>query len=285
MSQKALASIPSDITSNFIEVGETKIHYLSVGTGDAILMIHGWPTSSCLWRNVMLPLAKNKQVIAIDLPGLGKSSKSLKVSYSFNYYEKIISQFLNQLKIEKVNLVVHDLGGPVGLMWAVRNPDKVSSLVLLNTLVYPEMSWAVKLFMLMTFLPGVRNWLSSKSGIIWAMRLGVFNKQNLTPEILENYYLPFEAENSRKALLKSVQRLSPKGFSTIAEKLPEFNVPVRLIYGENDKILPDIAKTMERVKQDLPQAELFSIPNCGHFLQEDEPEKVAELMSEFYDAR
>jgi len=58
-------------------------------------------------------------------------------------------------------------------------------------------------------------------------------------------------------------------------------VPVRIIYAENDRILPEVAKTMQRVKGDLPNAEVTSLPNCGHFLQEDEPQRVGELISEF----
>ena len=276
--------INADIQSNIENVNGTDVHYLSAGTGETILLIHGWPTSSFLWRNIIPELSKNNHVIAIDLPGFGKSSKKLQDSYSFNYYEKILDDFLTQLNIEKAHLVVHDLGGPLGLMWAVKHSEKVKSLVLLNTLVYPEFSWAVKLFMLASYLPGVKNYLTSEKGIVAAIRLGVFDKSKLNREVLTNYHEPFQTVEDRKVLLKTIQRLNPKGFNTIAEKLPEFKVPLRLIYGENDKILPDVAKTMERVKSDLPQAELFRIPNCGHFLQEDEPEKVAELLAKFYAA-
>lgn len=278
-------SLHPDIQSNFIQLENLKLHYLSIGAGESILMLHGWPTSSYLWRNVMPELSKNNQVIALDLPGFGQSDKVLEDSFSFNYYDRIIDSFLEKLEISKVHLVVHDLGGPVGLYWATKHPEKIKSLVLLNTLVYPEMSWAVKLFMLMTFMPVVKKWLWSSSGIVWAMRLGVYNKSKLTKDILYNYHIPFSNQEKRKVLLKTVQRLSPKGFITIAQKLQEFNIPVRLIYGENDKILPDVAKTMERVKKDLPQAEIFSIAKCGHFLHEDEPERLSELLVEFYNSK
>ena len=75
--------------------------------------------------------------------------------------------------------------------------------------------------------------------------------------------------------------LSIKGLAEIAQKLPTLEAPVRIIYGENDRALPDVAKTMQRVKQDLPGAEVTSLPKCGHFLQEDEPERVGQLMAEF----
>ncbi len=275
-------SISSSITSHFVTVQGLQIHYLSIGTGTPILLLHGWPTSSYLWRNIMVPLSQTRQVIAMDLPGFGQSSKSLEGSYSFNYYDRMIDGFVNQLGISKTGLVVHDLGGPVGLMWAVRHPEKVDRLTLLNTLVYPEFSWAVRLFLLATFVPGIKDWLVSTSGLVKAMQIGVKNQKNLTKEVLRNYYSPFQTAENRKVLLKTAQRLSPKGFQEIAEKLPQFKIPIRLIYGENDKILPDVANTMRRLKQDIPQAQLTALPQCGHFLQEDAPEQLSQLLLEFF---
>ena len=85
----------------------------------------------------------------------------------------------------------------------------------------------------------------------------------------------------RRVLLKAAQRLSPKGFKEIVEKLPEIKHPVRIIYGEDDRILPDVAKTMARVKTDIPHSILSSISNCGHFLQEEVAEELAREMLDF----
>ncbi len=125
----------SSIKSNFVKIENLNLHYLSAGSGDSVLLLHGWPTSSYLWRNIIVRLSKTKQVIALDLPGFGQSSKPLDDSYSFNYYDKIIDSFFKNLGISQTSLVVHDLGGPVGLIWAVRHPEKIISLVLINTLV------------------------------------------------------------------------------------------------------------------------------------------------------
>ena len=213
---------------------------------------------------------------------VAESGKPLDASYSFRYYERVLESFLAELAISQVDLVVHDLGGPVGLLWGINHPEKVKGLVLLNTLVYPQVSWAVKLFLLATFMPGVRHWLSRPAGIRWALRLGVCQKEKLTAEVLAPYQTPFETAEARTALLKTAQGLSPKGFKEIEAKLSGFQGAVCLIYGENDKILPNVADTMRRVKQDLPQAELHALPNCGHFLQEDEPQKLAEMIEVFF---
>lgn len=258
------------------------LHYVIHGEGDPILLIHGWPTSSHLWRNVMPTLAKTHQVIAIDLPGFGLSDKPLAISYSFKLYEQAIDAFLNAMRITKTGLVVHDLGGPVGLMWALKHSDKVTAIGILNTLVYPEFSWAVKLFVLASMLPGVKHWLGSQKGLEAAIKLGVNDPSQLKQADLASYYLPFISAKSRKALMKTVQGLSRRHFARLGKEISQINKPVRLIYGENDRILPDIAKTMTRLKEDLPNAELTCIPGCGHFLQEDKPELIGQYLSEFF---
>lgn len=271
----------AQINRQFIQLEKLKIHYLSAGEGDVLLLLHGWPTSSWLYRNLMPILAENNRVIAIDLPGFGQSDKNPADSFSFNYYFRVIDAFLEKLEIEKVSLCVHDLGGPIGLLWAIRNQARLEKLVLLNTLVYPKMSWMVKLFGFALLTPLVNTWLAGPSGIRFSMRFGVEQKEKLTPEVLKPYQEPFQAKQARKALIKSALRLSIKGFKEIENRISELQVPVRIIYGEEDRILPDVAETMAQVQKDLPQAITSSLPNCGHFLQEDEPEKIAELIRDF----
>ncbi len=278
---KPSARIPEGISSNFMTVNDIRLRYLEAGSGEVVLMIHGFPTSSYLWRNVMPKIAETHRAIAIDLPGYGKSDKPLDVSYSLNFYCDLLSGFMSGLGVEKINLVVHDLGGPIGVLWALRNQDKLHRLALLNTLVYPDFSWAVLLFTLAVKAPVLNHWLSSKRGIAAAMRIGVWNKDRLTASLLNNYQSPFATRDARSALLKSASNFSINAFKEMEAKLPELKVPVRAIYGENDRILPKVARTMTRIKQDVPHTQVTSLPNCGHFLQEDEPEKIGELLSAF----
>ena len=176
---------------------------------------------------------------------------------------------------------MHDLGGPVGLYWALRHPGRVPKLIILNTLVYPETSWAVKLFLIAMKTPGLRDFIVSPKGIVGAMQFGVANKARLNREVLTPYTAPFESPAARKALIKAGGGLGVRGLAKIARELPAYQTSIRLIYGEKDRVLPDVAKTMARLKRDHPEAELTPLPNCGHFLQEDDPERVAQLISEF----
>ncbi|MEM7102802.1 MAG: alpha/beta fold hydrolase [Bacteroidota bacterium] len=269
------------LSSNFTTVDQLKIHYTEAGSGDVILLLHGWPTSAYLWRNMLPNLATKYRVIAVDLPGFGKSEKKLDDSYSFRYHARVLTDFLTNLGIEKLSLGVHDLGGPLGLYWAVNNFEKVERLILFNTLVFPEFSNAVKLFGLAIRLPVISSVLTSQWGLKRALLFGVYQKNKLTKEAISQYQAPFKDTVSRKVLCKTIQRLSLKGMIEIGEKLPQFKGPVQIIYGERDKILPNVNKTMERVKVILPQTHILTFPECGHFLQEEEPEALSEAVLNF----
>jgi len=268
--------------SQFVDVEGIRLHYLSTTantTPTITLLLHGWPTSSYLWRKVMTQLSLDETVIAVDLPGFGQSDKPTKGAYSFGYYRRVIEQFLVVLGVERVNLVVHDLGGPIGLYWAVNNQVKLNKLVLLNTLVYPEFHWSTKVFISLSFVPGFRRLLSSQWGIKFAMQLGTASK--LSDNVIDQYQMPFQTKLDRLALLRTLQKMDPNTFVEIASELKKLSQPVQVIYGTKDHLLPNVANTMKRVKQDLPQTTIHRLQGCGHFLQEDEPEKVSALMRGF----
>ncbi|OUS27640.1 hypothetical protein A9Q99_14475 [Gammaproteobacteria bacterium 45_16_T64] len=271
--------------SHFITVDGTRLHYLSTfddsldKNNNITLLLHGWPTSSFLWRNVMANLDLGETVIALDLPGFGQSDKPLRGAYSLEYYQDIISGFLAALGVDKVNLAVHDMGGPVGLYWAVNNKDRLRKIVLLNTLIYPELHWFVKLFVGLSFVPGLKRWMSSGQAIKWTMKLGTASK--ISDDAIRHYQSAFETPEARMALIKTLHKLDPSKLNVIADGLKELTLPVQIIYGTKDLALPDVAKTMARVKQDLPETVVHVLQGCGHFLQEDEPEEVSRLMGEF----
>lgn len=269
------------ISSEYVEINNVRIHYLITGQGEPILFLHGWPTSAYLWRNVMSELSSDYKTIAIDLPGYGKSEKGLDLSYSFRFYNEIIDGLLAHLGIDKVTIGVHDLGGPIGLNWLVKHMDRVNRLILLNTLVYPKFSTMVKVFAMATMLPGIRSWISSPRGIAWSLKFGVNQKNKLSNQTIQEYQSYFIHKDQRGSLLKSVSRLSIKGYHEVAEKLKDFKGPVQIIYGAKDKILPEVADTMAKVKVDLPQANIHVLTNCGHFIQEEEPAEIGRVIMGF----
>jgi pimeloyl-ACP methyl ester carboxylesterase len=274
----------STTTLPTISVDGMNVAYSDTGDGPPVLLLHGWPTSSYLWREIGPQLASEHRVIAPDLPGFGASSKPVGARYSFEFFERTLDALADQLGIEQIGLAVHDLGGPVGVHWALGRPGRVSRLALLNTLLYPEFSPAVVEFVTTLLDPVRREEVVSPAGLTEVMRLGVSDPAALPAETLAAVRAPFGTPEARQALAEAGIGLAPKGFEEIARGLPGLDMPVLGLYGAEDRILPDVAETFARVKRDLPHAEIVALPGVGHFLQEEAPEPVAARLARFFAA-
>src|SRR5215208_6220694 len=132
----------------------------SVGTGEAVILVHGVPSSSFLYRKMIPALGQQGlRAVAFDFPGLGLADRPEDFDYSWSGLSRWMGQAIDALGIERFHLVVHDIGGPIGCEWAVRNPERVLSLTVLNTDLSPatfRRPWTMQPFV----LPGVRQlWL------------------------------------------------------------------------------------------------------------------------------
>lgn len=268
---------------NTVRVDGLRVAYREAGSGPAVLLVHGWPTSSFLWRGVMPAIARERRVVALDLPGFGASDKPTDVTYDLPFFTAAVGGFLDALGIDRVDLVAHDLGGPVSVRFALDNPDRVRSLALLNTLLYRE-----DMTRLLTTLadglrtPGKRERLTSDAALEVALRLGTADESSVTQETIAGLVEPFASDADRLALAKAGSDAQDAAFEELARDLPRLRLPVRVIYGQEDRILGAIAQTVARIRRDLPHAEVTALPGRGHFLQEEDPERVGELLAEFF---
>jgi haloalkane dehalogenase len=269
-----------------VTVNGMTLGYRELGAGPAVLLLHGWPTSSYLWREVMPPIAAaGNRVVAVDLPGFGVSDKPVDVRYGFEFFARAIDGFLDALGIATVAIAGHDFGGPVGLHWALHRPERVTRLALLNTLIYPEFSAAVLDFVKQCRTPELRERLTSPEGLAEVIRLGVVDPARLPDEVIAAVQEPFGRVESRVALANAGFGLEIAGFEELARGLPTLRLPLRVIYGEQDRVLPDIATTVARLERDVPQVEVTALPGCGHFIQEEAGAEVGELLARFFAAK
>jgi pimeloyl-ACP methyl ester carboxylesterase len=265
-----------------VMVDTMTIAYRELGAGPAVLLLHGWPTSSYLWREVMPAIARRNRVVAVDLPGFGASAKPLDRHYGFATFSSVIDGLLQDLGIDKVALGGHDLGGPIAVRWAMQWPDRVTGLALLNTLLYPDLDPAVVEFVTALLTPGPREKLTSSDGLADLIRAGMADPAHATEEMIAAVVAPFQDDDARLALAKAGSELSLRTLAEVAAGLPSLSVPVRVVYGTQDRILPDVEATMARLQGDVPHATATPLPQCGHFLHEEAPDQIGEILAEFY---
>ena len=277
--------MPAATTLARTDVNGLGLAYRELGSGPPVLLLHGWPTSSFLWREVMPPIARGNRVLALDLPGFGGSGKPLDARYDFEFFSRAIDGFLTAAGVDRVALAGHDLGGPIAVRWALDNPERVTRLALLNTLLYPDFDPTVMEFVTTLANPDSREQLASADGLEYVMRLGLADESALTEEVVAGVVEPFADADARVVLAKAGIELQPDGFAEIGRRMGELAMPVRVVYGEQDRVLPDVAQTMARVKRDVPHAEVTAIPDAGHFLQEEAGPEVGEVLAAFFAER
>lgn len=263
----------NSVVKQFVQVGDLKLGYLADGEGEPVVLIHGWPTYSYLWRQQLPALAERFRVYALDLPGFGDSDKPPGVGYTLDFYVDVLDGFLRAMGIERVTLMCHDLGGPIALLWAVRAPERLARLVVMDTMPYPELPLMIRLMLPAARLPGVGRLLVSRRGLRLALQIGTVTKAVVTDELVAAYYRPLAGDPlSRKTLLRILAEMDPGEMVEIADNLARISAPTLILWAEKDPSAPlSIAR---RLQADIGEAQLETIPNCGHFLTEDRPQQV-----------
>jgi len=260
------------------KIGNNEMAYHRKGSGPTLILVHGITTYSFIWKKIT-PLLKDFDLITIDLLGCGDSDKPLDIEYSLKHHSELLREFVNKLKIKKFTLVCHDVGGGIGQIFAVNYPTLLENLILINSVAYDF--WPVQPIVMMK-TPIIRQ-LAMASLDIGTFKViikrALYNKNNLTPALMELFQKPLKSKIGRKAFLHFVKSLDNKDLLEITDKLPELTMPVLIIRGIEDVYLS--GEIAERLHEDIPLSKLVKIEKCGHFMQEDEPEKIASYINQF----
>lgn len=248
------------------------------GDGDPVVMVHGVPTSSYLWRKVLPGVAAGDlRGVAFDFPGLGFAERPQDFDYSWSGLAAWFGEAIDALGIERCHLVVHDIGGPIGCEWAVRNPDRVLSLTSLNIMLAVA-SFRRPWFMNLFVPRGVGEiWL--RSGNRWVLaelfaRLGLGDRSAVPRSELAAYQVLLRREDGGRAFLRIM-----RGFELTEEKerylidgLEQGTYPTQIVWGRDDPAIG--SAQLEAVKAALRVSDPLVLP-AKHFLQEDRATEVA----------
>ena len=262
--------------SHWLDVDGLRLHYLDEGAGDPVLLLHGEPTWSFLWRRLIPPLAAKARVVAPDLLGFGRSDKPTEIGwYSYDRHVATVARIVCELELARLTLVVHDWGGPIGLRLAVEHAELVDRLVILDTGIgagsAPSETW-------LRFRDVVRD-LGGELDVGRLVAAGT--AQGLPRDVREAYDAPFPTPESKAGALAfpelvPTEREHPSTASMlrVREALRSWSKPTLVVWGAHDAVLPP--RVAEHFVELIPGAQgPVLLEGASHFLQEDRPAELA----------
>jgi pimeloyl-ACP methyl ester carboxylesterase len=275
----------ADPDSKFIEVNGIKVHYKTYGQGEpTFILLHGFGASLFSWHAVTEPLSKYGTVIAYDRPAFGLTERPMtwegENPYSQQAQVELVIGLMDKLNVKKAILVGNSAGGTISMLTALQYPERVQALILVDPAVYAgggAPAWV---------RPILKTPQMNRIGPLFARQLqaqGVefiktawHDPSKITPETLDGYQKPLRVNNWDKALWFLTVASQE---STLTQRLKELTLPVLVITGDDDRIVP--TEQSLRLADELPIAILNVIPQSGHLSHEEHPDLFMQAVAEF----
>ena len=292
MINEATQTISPDFTftANYVEVHGSKMHYVDEGAGDPILFLHGNPTSSYLWRNIIPYAATNGRAIAPDNIGFGKSDKP-DIDYRFVDHARYIEGFIEALGLKNITLVLHDWGSALGFHYAMRHQDNIKALVFMEAMLMPVPSWEA---LPEDFSALLRKFRTPEAGWELLVNQNMFIEQvlphgvtrQLSEAEMNHYRAPFKEPASRKPIWRWPNEIPLAGepadvteaVMAYNQKLQQSDLPKLLFYVTPGGIITEPVR--QWAEQHLKNLKTVKLGPGNHYVQEDYPHQIgAELVA------
>ena len=276
---------------NYIDVGGHRMHYVDEGQGDPVLMIHGNPSWSFFYRDLIAELESSHRVIAPDHIGCGRSDKPDDGDYEYTLSTRLsdLGTLIDSLDLQDITLVVHDWGGMIGMAWATRHPDRIARLVVMNTAAFPlPTNKSLPASLTLARTPGIGALLVRKAN---AFSLGAVRscvtRRPMSPAVADGYLEPYDSWAHRIAVHRFVQDIplragdraypimqeTGKALTRLADK------PMLICWGLRDFVFDH--HFLEEWLRRFPGADVRRFEDCGHYVLEDAGEEIIPLVREF----
>lgn len=275
----------ADPDSKFIEVNGLNVHYKTYGGGEPVfILLHGFGASLFSWHEVTAPLAEYGTVIAYDRPAFGLTERPMdwegESPYSPQSQVELVIGLMDALGIEKAILVGNSAGGTISMQAALQYPEHVQALILVDPAVYAgggAPAWTRPILntpQMNRIGPLISRQLQARGPEF--IELAWHDPSKITPEIMEGYQKPLQVENWDKALWFLTVSSRESG---LAERVGELTLPTLVITGDDDRIVP--TEQSLKLADELPNAQLVVIPQCGHLPHEEHPDLFMQAVTEF----
>lgn len=277
--------------SKYIEVKGNKIHYVEEGDGDPILFLHGNPTSSYLWRNIIPYLSSQGRCIAVDLIGMGKSGKP-DIDYGFKDSYEYLEAFIEKMELQNITLVIHDWGSGLGFNYASHHQNNIKGIAFMEamfkTFEYSQFPNDIRMAMKMMRSPFM-GWLMVKVFNIFIKKMiPDMIVRKLSKQEMAAYAEPYSTISSRTPLLAWPQDVPIAGkpkfsYNTVTEYvkwLKVTEIPKLCLHVE-----PGIAikkEDAEWIKENLKNIKMVNLGEGLHYIQEDYPDEIGSEISKWY---
>ena len=276
--------------SHSAEVSGRRMHYLDEGSGPPLLMVHGNPTWSFYWRNLVTSFRDRYRVIVPDHIGCGLSSKPRAEEYDFRLASRIgdLAALIEHLNLKEVTLLAHDWGGAIGMGAAVRMPSRFQRFVLFNTAAFTGGRCPLRIRVCRTPVLGEIGVQGLNLFAGAAVKMAVSRPERMTRAVRAGLLAPYDSWANRLAVHRFVADIplqpTHPSYATlleVEEGLGQFrNSPICLIWGMEDWCFTP--KFLDRFLDFFPQADVHRLADAGHYVIEDAHEEIVPILVDFF---
>ncbi|MDJ0899273.1 MAG: alpha/beta hydrolase [Xenococcus sp. MO_188.B8] len=285
-----MSELESSLKQDYILSNGVRLHYVTQGEGPLMLMLHGYPEFWYSWRYQIPEFAKDYKVVALDLRGYNESEKPQeRAAYGIAELIKDVEGVIKGLGYDRCILVGHDWGGAIAWSFAYAHPEMLEKLIVMNSPHLAKFAAALRsnpqqmlrswyiLFFQIPLLPELRLQFDNYRAIASAFIDSAINKTAFTPEDLAAYKNAAAKPGALTAMINYYRNIFPRPLNQTTWDV--LQVPTLMIWGKNDKFL---GKELTYDTQDyVKDFQLRYIPNCSHWVQQEQPNLVNQYMREF----
>ena len=272
----------------FIEIESNRVHYIDEGSGETLLFIHGNPDWSFLYRDIIKELRSSYRCIAIDFPGFGFSKAKEGYNFTPREHAQIVEKFIELLDLNKLTMILHDWGGPIGIWAGARQLNRMEALVITATLAWPDFKdsqpWWIKLMMKgIIGEKGKERVMKTNTVVKAVLKYNMKRNGKIPSEEIQAAYLgPFPTPQSRIPTWVFPYYLygnaGQEFLTEVEEDIQKLShLPTLFIWGDKD-FTNTVKRELARFQKEFPNHETYIVKGGMHFFPETHPEEVIKAL-------